>query len=231
MEDKIEDVQAKLQDAFQTIGKLKEYEDLRPFLKSFYNNLSRVIFLMDLYAQLKESKDFSTHKALEDILRASVVLIHATLEEFLRLLALKLLPNATEDVLNRIPLAGTRGRRAEKFFLGRLTEFKGRMIDEVIAKSVIENYENSTFNDTTDITNLLTDCGLGLSSVEGYLSDLDALMKRRHQIVHRVDRIDSLGSEERNIPDIKLNEVMTWMFQIWGFVISVLGEAHNNGLL
>jgi len=58
-----------------------------------------------------------------EILRAVVVLNHGYLEDFLRNVALWLMPIAGEETLNRISLAGVTGR-AEKFQLGKLAEHR-----------------------------------------------------------------------------------------------------------
>lgn len=55
----------------------------------------------------------------DDILRAAVVFLHATLEDFLRYIGTKYIPSRGEDVLNEISLISSSDvlRSPEKFFL------------------------------------------------------------------------------------------------------------------
>jgi hypothetical protein len=125
----------------------------------------------------------------EDLLRAAIVFMHATVEDLLRTVGQATLPDAPEDVLNNIPLVGSKDSlRGEKFWLGRLAAFRGRAVDDVIIDSVRTYLERLTFNTTTDVATYLTACGFSqeaMSVVTPSLPQLDELMTRRHQIVHR----------------------------------------------
>ena len=81
-----------------------------PYLDNLQESLERIQNLG--IAATTMSNDTS-----EDALRASVVLLHASLEDFLRTVAAKLLPSASEDVLNEISLVGLKGR-PKNFGLG-----------------------------------------------------------------------------------------------------------------
>ena len=142
----------------------------------------------------------------EEILRAVVVLNHAYLEDFLRNVALWLLPIAGEETLNKVPLAGVAGR-AGKFQLGKLAEHRGKKIDDVIQESVAAFMDRSTFNNVTEIMSFLESVNVKLPSCEEVdspsraipglpideevLGLLDAMMKRRHHIVHRADKAEA----------------------------------------
>jgi hypothetical protein len=141
------------------------------YLDDVLDNTFRVTNLLSLYNSLKQNDEFSALSATEDILRLSVVFIHSTLEEFLRRLAIDLLPNAGEKELNNIPLAAGTGR-AEKFSLGNLVKFKGKTIEEVIKESVESYYERSNFNNTQDISILFSELGLDVNKFNGCFSCL-----------------------------------------------------------
>ena len=103
-------------------AKLQQYLDLVVEAQNRITKLGR------LSSQIEDS---------DDLLRAIVVLNHAYLEDFLRTLGRELLPGCDEATLNEIPLAKSGGRK-EKFFLGRLSQFKGYMVDDLIDESVTE---------------------------------------------------------------------------------------------
>lgn len=104
--------------------------DLNRFVKvqidRFAQNIARAYGLIEIYNLTSRMRNLTPatgeveHPSIEvnfsDILRAAVVLVHATLEDLLRSMAATLLPFADEATLNTIPLAGTGSPgRAEKF--------------------------------------------------------------------------------------------------------------------
>jgi hypothetical protein len=86
-------------------------------------NLGRVKALVELAQSGFPAGALRTMK--EDVLRAAVVFLYATLEDFLRYIGLTYLPSAGEAVLDRIGLIGSSDvLRAEKFFLGKLAKYR-----------------------------------------------------------------------------------------------------------
>jgi len=194
------------------------------------DNMSRVSRLSSLYSSLKKSPEFSSNSATDDILRVSVVFIHSTLEEFLRGLAVELLPKADEKALNNIPLI-TESGRAEKFGLGSLARLKGKTIDEVITKSVESYYERSNFNNTADINALLKDLGIDNSKVKHHFPELNNLMNRRHLIVHRADKIKQLQENPDALVSITMEEVDKWQQIVAEFCAGIIGDVLEKNLL
>jgi|RhiMetdeSRZDD1v2_1073273.scaffolds.fasta_scaffold258936_3 HEPN superfamily RiboL-PSP-like protein len=218
--------------SFEKLREAESNEVLFPFLSSFNRNLRRAMKLVVLHSQIEKNPQISGGELVDDILRASVVFAHATLEEFLRTLAIKLLPKAAERILDQIPLANSStSGRAEKFLLGRLSKFKGKTIDEVIAQSILEYYEHISFNDVQEIAQLLENLGLDIDSVREHFPNLNALIRRRHQIVHRADQLHSPGSVNQNILKIDGPDVALWIVTIAAFVVSVLADAHSKNML
>ncbi len=154
-----------------------------------------------------------------DILRAAVVLVHATLEDYLRSTAATLLPFADESTLNTIPLVGVGSSgRAEKFLLGRLAPHRGKTVFDLIRESVDECLSTATYNDTTQISSLLVSLGAKVEKVEHLFPQLDKFVRRRHQIVHRADkappRVDALEQVESITPD----QVREWITAVKEFM-------------
>src|ERR1017187_8297396 len=97
-------------------------------------------------------------EAVQEMLRAAVVLTHAYLEDYLRTIGEALLPECDEDTLNAIPLVGLPGR-PERFPLGKLVRHKGKQVDEVLRESVREHLSRTTFNNKGEIVRLLEALG------------------------------------------------------------------------
>jgi hypothetical protein len=175
------------------------------------HNLARVESLVATYEAHPDAQG-QGRKATEvlDILRAAVVLLHATLEDVLRSVAYWKLPMAAPDVLNTIPLVG-HGSNPRKFLLGELSGFRGFTVDDVFTASVIAYLEQSNFNNTTEIARLLDSVGIASVSVNGTFTLLQAMMERRHQIVHRADRQQSVvGSGDHEVRGINKQTVREW---------------------
>ncbi|MGA7193806.1 MAG: HEPN domain-containing protein, partial [Anaerolineales bacterium] len=196
-----------------TLKKLQDRiaEIMESYFKRVEENVTRVENLVALYRALKQDSDFSRDPALDDILRASVVFTHATLEDFLRTLATKLLPMADEETLNQIPLLNinTSGR-PEKFLLGNLASFKEKTVEEVIQESVMNFLQRSNFNNIADIVQLLKSLKVDVTKVNRSFSTIEQLMERRHSIVHRADRKWLSGSKTSELMDIDPADLVTW---------------------
>jgi hypothetical protein len=159
----------------------------------------------------------------DDILRAAVVLLHATLEDFLRFIACRFVPFSNEDILNTIGLAGgSHTGRPEKFFLGKLGQHRGKTVDQLISESVEAHFDNRSFNNTNDISQVLQSAGVPLDVVEKFYPSLSQLMTRRHEIVHRGDLIASGNKQsEREAAPIEANRVEEWYKTVFSFLTEV----------
>jgi len=87
---------------------------------------------------------------------------------------------------------------------------------------VSEYLDRRTFNNTEEIAQLLGELGVDTSKVNECFSAIQQMMKRRHQIVHRVDRIrpDDPTALEAISPD----QVEAWAEATTKFIGSFLGE-------
>lgn len=195
---------------------------LNPYIKRVIENLTRIYSLIATFEHLKEN---TPGMQLDDMLRAAVVLLHATLEDFLRVLAVSVIPEASNDVLNSIPLAGmSRYGRQDKFSLGDLAKHKGKNVDTIIKESVNSYLERESFNNIEDIVLLLKNIRVDTEDIKIYFSDIDAMIKRRHQIVHRADRIYKGINEEEPLDNIVPATVNNWVSAVQGFITAVISK-------
>jgi hypothetical protein len=178
-------------------------------------NRKRILVLITIAETYQEGvpEILPTHR--EDLLRAAVVFLHATVEELLRGLATAYLPLVGEDVLNRIPLAGSvDSLRPEKFLLGRLSKYRDKTVDQLIEDSIDEHVARRTFSNTNEIASLFEQLGFEIDeSLKEIFSRLSALIERRHQIVHRAD----VASGERKPTPLSPATVRDWVVAVRNF--------------
>jgi len=186
---------------------------MRPYTEQQAEGLNRIARLVELAERISApgvvlsllGKD--AENAAQDILRAAVILTHAHLEEFLRTMARVLLPEGDEACLNEIPLAGLGGRK-QNFPLGKLVQHRGKTVDEVLRASVSEYLERSNYNSTEEISLFLRSIGFNASDHNKDFAAIQAMIERRHQIVHRADRFETVDST--SLKPIKVGEVSRW---------------------
>jgi len=189
---------------------------LLPYFARLAENNQRVNRLLQFF-----DEDLKEREGGEDILRAAVVLIHASLEDFLRTLASELLPAGDENSLKDIPLAGSGSfGRNEKFVLGQLAQHRGKTVDELLRQSVADNLGRSNYNNTKEIAQLLTKIGFKPEEHNDEFAASDQMLQRRHQIVHRADRVDA-----RPVPvlqHIERPQVADWLTATYNFTARLI---------
>ena len=215
--DKKADARSEAIKAFQALVEAT----IKPYIERMKGGLQRLTLLVAAAKAGLDTTDPLHKTTAEDILRAAAVLIHAHLEDFLRTIAGALLPAGDEGCLNGIPLAGVPGR-PEKFLLGKLVQHKGKLVDDVLRESVSEYLERRTFNDTDEIAQTLEALGVDVSKVNKTFPVIQQMMKRRHQIVHRGDRVE--GSDPTVLAAISPDEVEAWIEDTTVFLGSLLTE-------
>lgn len=186
-------------------------------------NIARVKNLVDVYEKhLKGQGSGRRGYTKTDVLRAATVLLHATVEDLLRNLAYSKLPNASPEVLDKIPLVSA--FPSMKYSLGALAAHRGKTVDEIISASVKGHLERSNYNSSDQVGSFLTSIGIDVAKVNSWFPKLDELMKRRHQIVHRADRDETGGSGRHRVRSIGRNKVREWIDTAESFCKAVLDE-------
>lgn len=179
--------------------------DMEPYVKHAKEGFNRTFKLLELATNYRPTAadvlagkpTAAAQLTSDDIFRAVVVLTHAYLEELLRTLGRTFLPIATESVLNNIPFVGsTDGSRIEKFSLGKLAQHKGKSVNDVIRESIDEYLARKTFNSVKEVSSFLIQIGVRTTSEE-HLPALDAMIHRRHLIVHCADRVAGVIPEAK----------------------------------
>ena len=200
--------------------------DLSDAGRRFDENANRVKNLVALYRGLNIGQPGKPLTAKSDVLRSSVVLLHAAMEEFLRELARVGLVHGSPDALAKIPIAGSEGR-AEKFDLGSLSKFKGDGVTELIQKSIGEHLGRTTYNDPGNVKTLLKGVQIAVNEDRFRWDDVGNMMARRHKIVHEADRNPKRGRGHSRSEPLSQETVNKWIRAVEGLVTAVL-DANAN---
>ena len=190
----------------------------------FSENLDRVKNLVLIYEThlAGEGGGRRAHQKT-DVLRAATVLLHASAEDLLRSLAYWRLPNAAANVLDQFALVGN--GPAMKYSLGALAAHRGRSVDELIKESVDSYLERSNYNSTAEVVRFLNQIALDVIPVQSTFAELDELMARRHQIVHRAD-IDTAGGQgNHRVRSIGVATVNRWIKNVEAFSAALLAQV------
>lgn len=187
----------------------------------FEQNLGRVKGLISLY-ETSISGQGRRDVLTTDILRAAVVFLHATLEDFLRSLLEWRLPMAKAEYLKDIPLEGRKPGKG--FTLDDLAPYRGKTIDDVITSSVVANLEKSNYNHPGEIEGVLESIGLVKTLLDPYRGKLGPMMLRRHWIVHRADRNTASGSGHHSARALDRESVKTWLEALENFGKDILSR-------
>ncbi|MEY3480091.1 MAG: hypothetical protein RIQ71_866 [Verrucomicrobiota bacterium] len=184
----------------------------------FSEHKNRIENLIRLYESHPDSK-LAGRKETEstDILRAAVVLLHATFEDMCRTVERHMTPYASKEAVNAIPLKGHGDRgQPSRFLLGELLVFKGKSVDDVIKESQQEYLLRTSYNSPKDLFLMLSRYGLNKKHFVAYAPELSSLNKRRHQIVHQADWNDKKGKGQHRFTSIGKTKVKRWLKCIEG---------------
>ena len=177
----------------------------------FAENLARVSNLTNLHEFLTGlSKGMSGYDA-SDVLRSAVVLLHASLEDFLRSIASAHLPRTDNEFIQNMLLAGK--PRSGKYTIGDLVQHRGKSIDQVLDESIDQWLETHSFNHADDIRGMLSELGMPVEYFSETYEKLGKMIARRHLIVHRADR-DTDG----NVTMITSDDVTSWVDNVEKFM-------------
>lgn len=187
-------------------------------------NLVRVRGLISAYMRHSAEGDDPT-----DLLRAAVVLLHATMEDLMRTLEELGLASASPTTLRRFGIVYG-APLPEKLALADLaTEYPGASVAEVIGQGIQTYLEHKTYNNCNDLAAALYRIELKPTALMApFARKLEAMMRRRHHIVHRVDmatKADRPQASDGTVP-LELELVGSWVETVERFGHTVL--EHSN---
>ncbi len=149
-------------------------------------NMGRVENLVEIFERLEENNAKS-----RDVLRAAVMLLHASLEDVLRQLLLYRLPKSTSVEMLRMFFTDQHGK-VEKMEIGELARLHKVKVEHEIWSRMTKKLSNSNYGDKSDVIAALKILGFDENDVQPRVEPLGDLMSRRHLIVHRSDREEAI---------------------------------------
>lgn len=198
-----------------------------PFVDSLEARVKKNVFRASILAGLYRGHTGATgrqgrkHPESGDLLRAAVVFLHATLEDFLRSIEHQGLLDAGSDVLEKIP------REPAKMTLEELRKHRGKTIEKVMEEFLEDELSKRSYPDTNKIASSLRACGIDIAPVRSTFADLDALIRRRHDIVHRADMSTKTGRGHHQLQSISSRRVSKWATSLGRFFDEVLRQLRQ----
>lgn len=193
--------------------------------KNFERNIARVRVLLNIYDQnivgVGRGRP-GTH--MSDILRACIVMLHASFEDACRAIAAQRLPIASPEVLADIPFKGQKGR-AKPVNLGELSSHRSKTVEQLIQESVTQYLEGFTVNNGPEIDAYLRK--IGIENPADFRQNLNfkalcSVIKRRHHIVHQADKNPTGGRGHHAAQPLGRDTVEEWIAVVEQFVLTLL---------
>ena len=177
----------------------------------FYDNLGRVRHLLRLYELIGGPNRGRRPTNSADILRAAVVLLHATMEELLRTAGLRYIPTASKDYLDQIPLTGVKPKGNPKnILLGDLAVHRGKSVDQLLEDAIANHLNQSSYNSVEQITGILEAIVVDVDPYRHLFPRLAEMTSRRHDIVHQADKNPKTGRGQHKVRSISSTTVKGW---------------------
>jgi hypothetical protein len=187
----------------------------------FKANLDRVRAIVVAYQGRARPGSGQQAVHATDLLRAAVVFLHATMEDVLRsALEWKWPETTSRELLSDVPVLGH--NRDGKIELADLLPHRGTSVNDLIRRSVQTHLERTSFNHVGDVKKAIERMGLDPAVVTPYQGDLASLIARRHNIVHRADRLDGQGSGYHGAASLGQGLVSRWTASVEGLCTDIL---------
>lgn len=164
--------------------------ELKRIGDAFVRNIDRVRKLVAASDSVGSPGRGRRPEVAKDMLRAAVVLLHASLEHLLRRALFLILPKTQDprqldDLTLRFPALEDGTQSREKLSIAELLPHRGKSVDELIDASIRRTLETTSFNNIHDVKRAVR--RLGLTGVSMHEAKIHAMMQRRHLIAHRAD--------------------------------------------
>lgn len=184
-------------------------------------NIRRAQNFIVLYISATENRGPGRRDTLTtDILRAGVVFLHSTLEDYLRsiILSKKIAMLSTTEadfraVLANVNLVGdnTGKSSVRKYALGEFWEVKDKSVIMIVEEALRDKVSYMTFNDYSQIVASLSTVGIKLSTNFNPDGIIDNYINRRHKIVHEADNNSVHGPGNYKATSINANTLTAWI--------------------
>lgn len=199
--------------------------------ETYQENIKRVKNFITLYQHATRGTGAGRKGVKEtDILRAGVVFLHSTLEEYLRTIILNakkelLMQNkeSFQKVLDNVALPGDNSGKSngKKYALTEFWDQRDKTIMDVISESLNDKVGYLTFNEYSQIVASLKDIGINLGRNYNVDGMIDNYIKRRHKIVHEADKNSTSGRGNFHSTAINTKMLTAWIDAVDTMVIDI----------
>lgn len=198
----------------------------------FEANLGRAQGLIDIYRERTRSATGRTAVGETDLLRAAVVFIHGAVEDLLRTAAEWRLPMAEPEKLKdlRVPLGDEPREQVSSVTIRQLAErYRDQTVASLIQASVEAHLEKKSYNNLHEVGQAFAQLGLDWSLwPNDEKTTLHAMMARRHQIAHRVDRNPARGPGHHQAVSLNRTTVEDWLETARRFGVFLLDRLDQS---
>jgi hypothetical protein len=186
----------------------------------FRYNLARVENLVSLFTDLGVGKGSGRRSTSElDILRAAVVLLHASFEDLIRSTEQAMFTRYSDEIWKTVKFSGLTDRDPDRDRLTvcDLRKYMGRSIDDLIDETITDHLNKKSYNHIEDLTRFLQAIGVKTDPYKAHFPSLSNLIKRRHHIVHQADKQSATVQGKWRATEINVTTVQTWIAAVRGF--------------
>lgn len=199
---------------------------MRLLIEESADNLSRVNSLLGLFEKSSQV-NLGSDDERSELLRAVVVFLHSSVEEVVRNLFVDRLPYAPTETLNELTYSayGPTNKSKGAMLGDLLLHHGGRLVENVIIDAINAHIDRLNINNSEQLVAQLQKVKIDAEPLRPLLGKLDQLMRRRHQIVHQMDREDTLDPNTRPISPIDRDSVRTWADSVEKFHAEIIRQA------
>ena len=204
-----------------TEEKAVEFQDISESLDCNMKRVKSLLCLYDLLIAKNEKSDEDTpatrakHILQEDILRAALLLIHASIEDFLRMsLKWKLYHDGHAEIIEHLMTKDSRGNF-------QTAKSKGN------SKELVTEYVQFRYSVVSKrrVANTLLSIRIPEEEINSYnYNVLDRIIKRRHKIVHAADRSYKKGKGLCDLVPLGIRSINKFVEEVEKFSEFVLAN-------
>ncbi len=184
---------------------------------TFIANLQRSRDLTHLHLSLLTGQGQYSSIYSEDILRAAIVLLHASLEELLRSIYKYKYSCITEDQWKNICLLGLNKTGQTKITLADIIKYKEKTVESLLKESIDDYLSRKTYNNIQDIVEFCKELGINSTLIDGNKTLLIEMIERRHKIAHNADREISRDATTPDLLTIEYSRVVLYIDNLENF--------------
>lgn len=200
-----------------------QVKELERLYSRFWQNMARTLNLVTVAIDLRTDDDPPELSIKgEDVVRAVIVFLYASVEDFLRELVRILYKRLPEVRLDEIPIR-VGSKNSKTIGLGTLARHPDKVFSNVVRESVNEWLSEKNFSKVPAVTAILQELRIKIDkNWTDYLKSLSQLMQRRHRIVHNADLSKPTDVRPKKITLHESQMILGWFHDVDFFVTELV---------